>query len=538
MTTAAFTPHLNFVEREWLKPQVERAATTRALSRRVFTSVYPWLTLIAAGQFTVALWPHRYNHSPFEDEGLYVYEGHRIIAHVLHGARITEYPGSYFSGAPGFYPVLAAVGDYFGGINGARFVSLLLATVAMVGVYGIGSQLFGKAGGVVGAATFSLNGSVIYLSHWATYDSTMMAFVSLAIWAGIASAKRDGLLWTPFIAVLMTLAFLAKYAAAVYLPVLCLVVASVGWPRYRWLAIRQAVVLALVSIAMTFSVLCLIGRSMFGGIESTTFSRRILTYGSTRQMLHFFELWVGPWYVVGVAAAAFLVISRTQNWHLILVLAFGSIIGVADQIHIHELTSFNKHVAFGLVFLCPLIGGMVVTSFTYSNNARRRWLRFSTVALAKLVTTVAVVTVTLCYLQPSGWRNSKVFLTSWTQDQTLVPVLETYYRQFPNKHILGDAPSPERYAMRNLVKVGLWNDNYVLYYKNRVGVDAYRLAVSDDHFGVIYLTNASPNSRFVQRLINQGIGNYVLRSKIPRYLGDRMVGYWLVYTLRTPTLDA
>ena len=160
---------LNPIEQAWIQPAT--SASTKASRRRIDrlrVSMWPWVMLIAAGQGLGALWPHRYNHTPFEDEGLYVYEGHRMIAHLLHRSFVTEYPGSYFSGAPGFYPVLAAVGDYFGGITGARFVSLIFAVVAMVGVCGVGSQLFGKVAGVIGAAAFSLNGSVIYLSHWAT----------------------------------------------------------------------------------------------------------------------------------------------------------------------------------------------------------------------------------------------------------------------------------------------------------------------------------------------------------------------------------
>jgi 4-amino-4-deoxy-L-arabinose transferase-like glycosyltransferase len=528
MTVTLESPTLAPIEREWMAPRVDEPTRKRSLS--LTRAAWPWLVLIASGQALWALSPHRYNHTPFEDEGLYVYEGHRIIAHLLHGAHVTEYPGSYFSGAPGLYPVLAAIGDHFGGINGARFVSLVFAIVAMVGVYGIGSQLFGKTAGVLGAAAFSLNGSVIYLSHWATYDSTMMAFVALAAWLGIWSAKRNAMVLLPATAVLLSVAFMAKYAAAAYFPVVVALMAAAGWRDYRWLAVRRAISTLFLAITLTFATLCTIGRSMFGGIRSTTLSRHVLSYGSTHLMLQKVGLWVGPWLFLAAAGMVVLLVVRRTEARAIVVLAIGAVLGTAEQIHMHELTSFDKHVAFGLVFACPLIGGAL--------GAVGAGLRRVPVRVAvRVVALATAVTLGAGWLQPSGWSNSKVLLTAWAQDGRLVPVLEHYYARFPNKHILGDAPSPERYAMRNIVKVGLWNDTYVLYYKNLVGLPAYRLAVQEDHFGIIYLTNGNNISRYVQHLIDSGLGNYALRAKVPRYIRGTQVGYWLVYTLQQPTND-
>ena len=101
------------------------------------------LALIWAGQVALAMRPGL-NATAFEDEGLYIFMGHRMIQHISQGAFLQAYPGAYFSGAPGFYPVLAAIGDYFGGLQGARMVSLGFAILATVGVYGLGNQLFGR----------------------------------------------------------------------------------------------------------------------------------------------------------------------------------------------------------------------------------------------------------------------------------------------------------------------------------------------------------------------------------------------------------
>lgn len=517
---------LNKIEQEWISPRPaapEPVKEKKGRLARLRVSVWPWLVLIGAGQSVSALWPKRYNHTAFEDEGLYVYMGHQVIAHLFHGRRIVEYPGSYFSGAPGFYPVFAAIGDYFGGINGARFVSLIFAIIAMVGVCGIGTQLFGKVAGVIGAAAFSLCGSVIMLSHFATYDACMMAFVSMAAWLAVWSAKRDGLMWSPVIAILLMCAFLAKYAGAVYLPVVALLVATVGYPKYGRFAIRQAFMLILQTVAVTFAVLCVFGRSMFDGIESTTITRKILSRGTTKSMLLEVYHWVGPWLIIAAIGALFLIVMR-RSIPVVLALMFGAVVGVAQQIHIHEQTSFSKHVGFGMLFAAPLIGAL----FAYLIE-RRQWL-------LKIVGLALVPLVFGYFLQPNGWLNSKNFLTFWPQDQTLVATLAKYYKQFPNKHILGEAPSPEKYALRKVVKNGAWNDTYQLYYKKLRGEPAYRLAVLQDHFGIIYLSYSTEFGHYVGSMIADKVTiDYKLRAKIPRYLRGKPAGYWLVFTLKTPT---
>ncbi|HEX7107095.1 MAG TPA: glycosyltransferase family 39 protein, partial [Acidothermaceae bacterium] len=183
----------------------------RSRTRRFFSSPWLWLPLICALQVALAV-RHGLNANAFEDEGLYVYTGHRMIEHILHGTFLPEYPGAFFSGAPGLYPVLAAMADSVGGLEAARDVSLGFAVVTTIAVYGIGNRLFGRAAGVIAAASFVLCGSVIYISHFATYDAMMMALVAVAAWIAIASAQRDGFAWGPLVALLLALAFLTKYA--------------------------------------------------------------------------------------------------------------------------------------------------------------------------------------------------------------------------------------------------------------------------------------------------------------------------------------
>ena len=154
------------------------------------------------------------NANPFQDEGLYLYMGHRMIDHIVSGVHVSEYPGGYLSGAPGLHPVVGAIADSVAGVQGARLVSLFLVCIAIVATYGIGNELFGKLSGLLGAGAFALCGSVIFISQLATMDAMALCLMTLGCWLTVYSANHDKLLWAPIVGLILTLAFLTKYATA------------------------------------------------------------------------------------------------------------------------------------------------------------------------------------------------------------------------------------------------------------------------------------------------------------------------------------
>src|ERR1700752_4412750 len=184
--------------------------------RTLLSTVLPLGAICAA--FVVISLRVKTNTNPFQDEGLYLFMGHRMIDHILSGVHLSEYPGSYFSGAPGLYPVVGAIADSVGGVEGARLVSLFFVCVAIVATYGIGNELFGNLSGLLGASAFALCGSVIFISGLATLDAMALCLVTLGCWLALYSANHDQLLLAPIVAVVLTLAFLTKYATAVYVP--------------------------------------------------------------------------------------------------------------------------------------------------------------------------------------------------------------------------------------------------------------------------------------------------------------------------------
>jgi 4-amino-4-deoxy-L-arabinose transferase-like glycosyltransferase len=508
--------------RDGRQPIRHRApGTHRAPSRtrRFFCSPWLWLPLICSVQVALAV-RHGLNTNAFEDEGLYVYTGHRMIQHILHGAFLSEYPGAFFSGAPGLYPVLAAMADGVGGLEAARDVSLFFAVATTLAVYGIGNRLFGRLAGIIGAASFVLCGSVIYISHFATYDSMMMALVALAAWLAIASAQRDGLAWGPLVGLLLALAFLTKYAGAAYAPIVIGLAVVVGYPMYGRKILRRAIFTAIATLVIAYSVIELWGRSMVPGIQSTTSSRTVLSHATPCFILKEVATWVGPWLLLALIGG---LLRLRRQALLVALLILGAVIGPLDQVRIGEATSLAKHVAFGIVFAAPLIGDLFARGFRRAGGGR-------------VVTGLAFIGV-LAALATSGLRYSHQFMTGWVDDTPLRPVLAKAIAQHPDQKILGERYAPQRYELRKQTAPNQWNDTYYFSYDGKVNKPAYAEAIDQHYFGVIYLDQTTPFGQYVFDYLKSHPGYYHLSTKVPRYLHGELVGHWSVFAAPTPGGD-
>ena len=78
------------IERSWITPTEITAATGAHRARRFDPSAL-LLAAIAAFQVVMAMRPG-YAKTAFEDEGLYVYMGHEMIAHLVHGFSVPTSP--------------------------------------------------------------------------------------------------------------------------------------------------------------------------------------------------------------------------------------------------------------------------------------------------------------------------------------------------------------------------------------------------------------------------------------------------------------
>lgn len=490
----------------------------------------PWavlgLLVVVLGQVLFAL-TRGENQSPFEDEGLYVYIGHRMIEHLLHGSVLTEYPGAFFSGAPAFYPVLAALGDHVDGLAGARDVSLLFAVIATVAVWGIGRELYGQVAAVLGSAAFVLVGSVEYIGHFATYDSTMMAFIALAAWVTVHSVRRHNFRLASVVSVLLVAAFYAKYAGAAYLPVTALLALAVAAPRHRLTVLRRTVFMVLATVTLAYVIYVLWGRSLLAGIEVTTSSRSVLHYQPRAELISSIQHWVGAWLILAVLGA----LVTPRKYLVSIALLVGAVIGPVEQVRIGESTSLSKHVAFGMVYASPLIGAL----FARILRTRVRRARLGLLA-------VPLVGAVFVQLALTGYHTSRGFLDNWVPDAPLLPVLTKYVEANPGLHILGEEPSSERYALRSITNPAQWDDTFYLSYGHHTENAAYKEAIDQTAFGVIYLArqtyagnvtaSTTTHGRFVYDYLTSHRTPYVLAATVPRTFNGQRAGMWLIYVRR------
>jgi 4-amino-4-deoxy-L-arabinose transferase-like glycosyltransferase len=449
------------------------------------------------------------NRNPFQDEGLYLFMGHRMIDHIVSGVHLSEYPGTYFSGAPGLYPVVGAIADSIAGVQAARYVSLFFICIAIVATYGIGKELFGKLAGLLGAGAFALCGSVVFISQLATLDAMALCLTALGCWLALYSANHDKLLWAPIVALILTCAFLTKYATAVYVPGIAALAMLLAWRHIRWGAMRRAVLVVTATAAAVFFVLTFWAADLKRGIISTTADRTPLSPSPREELVWYVVQWVGPWLLLAVLGA----LTQARRWPISAVLLGMSVIGPLQQIRIGEGTSLSKHVAFGIIFAAPLIGSLLAWMIK-----RSKWLG--------VPVTVAVAVA----LMVSGTKYAEQFLTTWVDDREIVAQLREEIALSPLKAILGEEPSAQRYALRTVTAPEQWNDTFSLLYGNKTGLAAYREAIDQTHFGTIYLTLNTPNGKKINDYLTNSQTPYRLSNKIPFYRYGDIAGQYLVWT--------
>jgi len=476
-------------------------------SRGLLYSVFPLCVICSV--FVLNTLRIDENRNPFQDEGLYLFMGHRMIDHVLSGVQVTEYPGSYFSGAPGLYPVVGALADSVGGVSAARLLSLSFVCVAVIATYGIGKELFGNFSGLLGAGVFALCGSVMFIAQLATLDAMALCLMALGCWLTLYSANHDKLLWAPIVALILTLAFLTKYATAVYVPGIAALGILLSWHHIRWGALRRGLLIMTATSAAVFFILTFWANDLKRGIISTTAHRSPLSPSPREELVFYVVQWVGPWLLLALLGA----LTQVRRWPISAVLLAMSVIGPLQQIRIGEGTSLSKHVAFGIVFAAPLIGSL----FVWVIN-RSKWMG--------IPVAVAVMAWMLAY----GAGHAEQFLTTWVDDRQIVAQLRQEIAISPHKAILGEEPSAQRYALRGAVAPEQWNDTFVLLYGNKKGIEAYRQAIDQTHFGTIYLTLNTVNGKKINDYLTKSDTPYRLSKQVPFYRHGQWAGNYLVWT--------
>jgi hypothetical protein len=380
-------PHTGPLERILDVPQ--QSSRDGTWWRRLAGAWELWGILAAQLALTV---PWLWRTAPFTDEALYLEAGHQEWAHWLQHAAIPNY-ASWFSGAPVIYPPIAAIADSMGGLVAARALSLVLMLATTALIYLTAGRLFGgRLPGVLAALLFAVCGLVVHYGAFATFSPAAMFLLVLAAWA--ATRIRDGgLAWLPFCAVVLVVADATKYAALAWDPVVIGIVLLHGWAKGRWRAIGDAASVGTTVGVLGIGLLMLGGANYSRGLIVTTVFRSIhWNAANSAESVLLRALALTGVLVVPAILGVLVAMARKEpaaRTLLLVLFALAGVFAAVDQARIHQLSSLDKNLGFGLPFAALGAG--------YALSAARQWAvqRYRWGSKAAAVGCVALVLATL-----------------------------------------------------------------------------------------------------------------------------------------------
>ncbi len=424
---------------------------------------WPILAILA---FQAAL-TLRLHNTAFRDEALYIYTGHRIIAHWLHGVILYDHPSSYFSGAPAIYPVFAALLDRLGGLTLVRLFSLGCMLGATVAIGSVAGRWFGSRAGLFASAAFAVAGPTLLLSSFATFDAPALGGLAWATAWLAKSVEEDRWKAAAVGAVssglILALCVMIKYACLLFVPFSLLVAAiGAGRQRAKW-SIRVVSLALLAAVVVVVPLALTVGHDALQGLAVTTTDRRVLNGEHATALIGWVAKFVGLWLVLAAVALFF---GPKRQLILKVVLLMGALAPALYQIGIHEFTSLQKHVDFGLIYAAPLCGLVMARLFVGR-------LRIAAGAIAACLAVYGV--------QESGW-----IFHSWNNTSGLISTMGYALEVEPQAHTLGDVDEPIRYAFENSTQYWQWDSTEYLYYRGLTGLPAYEAGLRDHYWQYVY----------------------------------------------------
>jgi len=440
--------------------EAQPAGTGSGLDRLLNVRFWP-LAIVLAIQAALSLrlvW----SATAFLDEGEYLTVGRLELAHFLHHAPMPNV-ATYLSGSPVVYPPLAAIAGDIGGLAGARLLSLVFMLIATTALHGVTRRLLSsRPAAFYAAALFAWLGTAEFLGAFATYDAMALMLLAVATWLGVRAIDADyGLRYALLCAagLAIALADAAKYASALFNPIVIIVVLLAAWRsdgRRTALDVAGAMLLA---AAVPLTVGYDLGGSSYGaGITSTTLTRSQGT-NSVRAVLDVSANATGIIAVLALLGAIVITIRRPGRATVLLAwtLAAAEFLAPAEQARIHTLTSLFKHVGYGAWFAC-VIGGYLLaelpgllarlsrTARAVGAGARPRWalVTGATVAVA-VVLAAGAYDIPVANGQYGDWADSRPMIAELSKlarpsGYYLVedPSVVTYYlgSKIPFSHVL------------------------------------------------------------------------------------------------------
>lgn len=319
-------------------------AVTRPLTAICFIQAALSLTLV-------------WSNTVFADEAQYLTTGELDWAHWLHGTRIPSF-FARSSGSPVIYPPVGAIANNFGGLAGARMLSLAFMIVATILLYFTALPLFGRLPAVVAAALWAFSEPAIRLA-FATFDPMSVLLTALSAWLIVRAVYRKrwgAFLFATMAASALALANAAAYSGVVIDPVVLAFALFVWLPHMQFRRASFYLVWLAAALVGTFS-LVMVASGSWIGLTSSIVNRSSSDHQSV--LLVLYDSWgysglIAVLAVVG-AVAAFITESRQQAALLVL-LGCTAFIVPAAQFDEQTAWSLDKHLAYGIWFAVMAAG--------------------------------------------------------------------------------------------------------------------------------------------------------------------------------------
>jgi Dolichyl-phosphate-mannose-protein mannosyltransferase len=390
-----------------------------------------------------------WSNTAFTDEALYLWAGRLEWAHLFHGTPIPPF-ATYFSGAPVVYPPIGAIAASVDGLAGARILSLVFMLAATGLLWGTGTRLFGGVAGFFAAGVWAVIGPTQFLGAFATYDAMSLMLMALAAWC-VTHASGRQMRWVFAAVGALVLANAAKYASALFDPVVAVMAVLANWPaisgalseralseRARKDAVTRGAALLGFTVSAVVILVTVGGGYYYAGIGQTTLARAAGDNSALSVLVDSWH-WTG---VIAAAACAAAVLAFTDRQNgpprrlLVCVLALSAFLAPLEQAHIHTVTSLDKHVDFGAWFAA------VAAGYFASRVVRLRpGRKFSAVA-------IAVITPLLAWPAASGVRQARDMF-SWPSSARFTSALGTFAQSTNGRILIDDTAIPKYYLNVN-----------------------------------------------------------------------------------------
>jgi 4-amino-4-deoxy-L-arabinose transferase-like glycosyltransferase len=349
---------------------------------RIAASWALWSVLAAQATLTL---PWMWHTGPYSGEALYLSAGHSGWSHL--GSYTTSFPGS-----PVLYPPIVGWFDSVGGLIAARLLSLIFMLGATALVYLMGDRMFGQISGLLGALLFAVCGIIVHLGAAATFDPMALFLLVLALYAAIRM-RDGGIGWVLLCPFALAAANATKYNTIAWDPLIIGTVLLYGWSKKA-----QAICLT-ISVAITVFLLDL-GIVMFGGsdfvtavLQNTFYRARVGPPSSTLSVFGHAMLMTGLIVLIAIAGVWVSMVKRmpaTATAFLCL-LVIGALIAPILQARVHQMSSLDQNMSFGLPF-AGLGAGYALGGWRKWLGRRRYWGKvIATVAAVGTVITMLIV---------------------------------------------------------------------------------------------------------------------------------------------------